>query len=54
MEKEEGTFYSPYFFDINEEPIDQEALLDDYYEDTRSLNEVLDEGQGGHLTKEER
>ena len=33
IEKKEGTFYFPNFFDIDEEQIDQEAPLDDYHED---------------------
>ena len=54
MEKKEGNFYSPNFFDTNEEKIDQEAPLDDYHEDMRSLNDIPDNGQGGHLIREER
>ena len=53
MEKE-GKFYSPNTFDTYEEQIDQLALLDDYHEDMRSLHELFYEGQGGHLTREER
>ena len=54
MEKKEGTFYSPNFFDIDEEHIVQEAPLDDYHEDVRSLNDIPDNGQDGHLVREER
>ena len=54
MEKKEGTFYSPNFFDTDEEQIDQEATLDDYHEDVRSLNDIPDNGQDGHLIREER
>ena len=54
IEKNEGTFYSPNFFDKDEEQIDQEAPLDDYHEDVRSLNDIPDNGQGGHLIREER
>ena len=54
MEKKEGTFYSPNFFDIDEEHIVQEAPLDDYHEDVRSLNDIPDYGQDGHLVREER
>ena len=53
MEKKEGTFYSPNFFDTDEEKIDQEAPLDDYHEDVRSLNGIPDNGQGGHQIREE-
>ena len=54
IEKKEGTFYSPNFFDTDEEQIDQEAPLYDYHEDVRSLNDIPDNGQGGHLIREER
>ena len=54
MEKKQGTFYSLNFFDTNEEKIDQEAPLDEYHEYMRSLNDILDDGQGGHLTREKR
>ena len=54
MEKEEGTFYSPNFFDTSDEPIEQDAQLDDYHEDMRSLNKIIDNGQGCHLIREER
>ena len=54
MEKKEGTFYSPNFFDTNDELIEQEAPLEDYHEYMRSLNDILDNGQGSHLIREER
>ena len=50
----EGTSYSPNFFDIDEEHIVQEAPLNDYHEDVRSLNDIPDNGQDGHLIREER
>ena len=46
MEKKEGTFYSPIFFDTDEEKIDQEDPLDDCHEDI-SLNDVPGEGRDG-------
>ena len=42
------------FFDTVGEKIDQKAPLDDYHDDTRSVNDILDNGQGGHLIREER
>lgn len=54
MEKKEGTFYSPNFFDTDEQQIGQEAPLHDYHEDMRSLNDIPDNGLGGHLIREER
>ena len=49
-----GIFYSPNFFDTDEDQIGQEAPLNDYHEDMRSLNNIPDEGKGGHLIREER
>ena len=54
MGKKEGTFYSPNFFDTDDEPIEQKAPLEDYHEDMRSRNDILDNGQDGHLIREER
>ena len=54
MEKNEGSFYSPNFLDADDEPIEKEAPLEDYHEDMRSLNDILNNGQGGHLISEER
>ena len=54
MEKEEGTFYSLNFFDTGDEPIEQDAPLDDNHEGMRSLNKIPDNGQGCHLIREER
>ena len=52
--KEGRYFYSPNSFDTDEEQIDQEAPLDDYHRDVRSLNDIPDNGQGGHLIRKER
>ena len=54
MENNEGTFYPPNFFDTDVEKSDQEASLDDYHEDMRSLNDIPNNGQGDHLIREER
>ena len=54
MEKKERNFYRPNFFDIDHEPIEQKAPLDDYHEDMRSLNDIPNNGQGSHLIREER
>ena len=51
MEKKEDTLYSPNFFDIDDELIDQEDLLYDYHEGMISLNDVAHEG---HVAREER
>ena len=52
--EKEGTFCGPNFFDTIGEQIDQKAPLDDYHDDTRSVNNIPDNGQGGHLIREER
>ena len=54
MENKEGTFYSLNFLDAIDEPIEQEAPLEDYHEDMRSHNDILDNGQDSHLIGEER
>ena len=54
MEKKKGNFYPPNLFETDHEPIEKEAPLDDYHEDMRSLNDIPDNGQVGHLIREER
>ena len=41
LEKKKGTFYSPNFFDIEEEKNNLEAPQDDYHEDMRKLNDIF-------------
>ena len=53
MKKKEGTFYSLNFLEKDDEPIEQEASLNSYTKDMRTLNDIPDNGQGGHLIREE-